>query len=111
MATDLDGTLLRSDHTVGRRTRNALAHAVGRGAEHVVVTGRSVAWTRPLLDDLGYAGPAVCGQGGQVYDAAARTQVFSVLLDRRIAREASSGSRPRPADSAWQRTRTERTER
>ena len=58
------------------------------GADHVVVTGRSVTWTRHLLDDLGYSGLAVCGQGGQVYDAAARTQLFSVRLDHRTAREA-----------------------
>ncbi|WP_405010144.1 HAD family hydrolase [Kitasatospora sp. NBC_01539] len=86
IATDLDGTLLRSDGTVGARTRAALAGAAARGARHVVATGRSVAWTRHVLDDLGYTGLAVCGQGGQVYDAAAHRQLASVTLDRRLAR-------------------------
>ncbi|MFJ7629336.1 HAD family hydrolase [Streptomyces sp. NPDC097595] len=88
IATDLDGTLLRSDHTVGPRTRAALALATGRGARHVVVTGRSVAWTRPVLDALDYTGLAVCGQGGQVYDADAHRELTSVTLDRVIAAEA-----------------------
>ena len=88
VATDLDGTLLRTDHTVGRRTRDALARVAAHGAVHVVATGRSAAWTRPVLDALGYRGLAVCGQGGQVYDAAARAQVFSVRLDHAAAAEA-----------------------
>jgi HAD superfamily hydrolase (TIGR01484 family) len=88
IATDLDGTLLRSDHTVGARTRAALATAAGHGARHIVVTGRSVAWTRRVLDDLGYTGLAVCGQGGQVYDAATHRQLTSHPLDRAVARRA-----------------------
>ncbi|MFI5843320.1 HAD family hydrolase [Catenuloplanes sp. NPDC051500] len=88
VATDLDGTLLRSDCTVGGRTRAALARAATRGARHVVVTGRSVTWTRPLLDELGYTGLAVCGQGGQVYDAAAHRELTSYPLDLGVARRA-----------------------
>lgn len=88
VATDLDGTLLRSDGSVGGRTRAALAAAADRGCRHVVVTGRSVAWTRAVLDELGYRGLAVCGQGGQVYDAAAHRELTSTTLDRAVARRA-----------------------
>ena len=69
IATDLDGTLLRSDDTISQRTRDALAAATAAGAVHIVVTGRAVPWTRHILDDLGYDGLAVCGQGAQVYHA------------------------------------------
>ncbi len=85
VATDLDGTLLRNDHTVSRRTRDALAAAAAAGAAHIVVTGRAVPWTRPILDDLGYTGLAVCGQGAQVYDAGAHRLLTSVTLDRQLA--------------------------
>jgi HAD superfamily hydrolase (TIGR01484 family) len=85
IATDLDGTLLRSDHTVSERTRRALAAATAAGAVHVVVTGRTAAWTRPTLDAIGYTGLAVCGQGAQVYDAGAHRQLTSVTLDRQLA--------------------------
>uniref|UniRef100_A0AAU3GTB5 Cof-type HAD-IIB family hydrolase n=1 Tax=Streptomyces sp. NBC_01401 TaxID=2903854 RepID=A0AAU3GTB5_9ACTN len=88
VATDLDGTLLRSDGTVGPRTRAALTAATARGCRHIVVTGRSVAWTRPVLAGLGYTGLAVCGQGGQVYDADAHRELTSYDLDRDLARQA-----------------------
>lgn len=85
VATDLDGTLLRSDGTVSARTRAALADVTAAGAAHIVVTGRAVPWTRHVLDDLGYQGLAVCGQGAQVYDAGARRLLTSVTLDRQLA--------------------------
>jgi Cof subfamily protein (haloacid dehalogenase superfamily) len=85
VATDLDGTLLRSDESVSRRTRDALAAATAAGAAHIVVTGRAVPWTRHILDDLGYRGLAVCGQGAQVYDAGAHRLLTSVTLDRQLA--------------------------
>ncbi|GAA0658873.1 HAD family hydrolase [Streptomyces thermocarboxydovorans] len=85
VATDLDGTLLGSGGSVTRRTRDALAAAAAAGAAHIVVTGRAVPWTRPVLDDLGYQGLAVCGQGAQVYDAGARRLLTSVTLDRQLA--------------------------
>ncbi|MFF8448848.1 HAD family hydrolase [Streptomyces leeuwenhoekii] len=85
VATDLDGTLLRSDDSVSQRTREALAAATEAGAAHIVVTGRAVPWTRHILDDLGYDGLAVCGQGAQVYDAGAHRLLTSVTLDRQLA--------------------------
>jgi Cof subfamily protein (haloacid dehalogenase superfamily) len=85
VATDLDGTLLRSDNTVSRVTRDALDAAVAAGAVHLIVTGRSVPWTRHILDDLGHKGLAVCGQGAQLYDAGARRLLTSVTLDRQLA--------------------------
>ncbi|QPP10734.1 HAD family phosphatase [Streptomyces bathyalis] len=85
IATDLDGTLLRDDETASPRTREALDAAAARGAAHIVVTGRSVPWTKHILADLDYKGLAVCGQGAQVYDAGAERVLTSVTLDRRLA--------------------------
>jgi hypothetical protein len=85
IATDLDGTLLRSDESVSERTREALAAATAAGAAHIVVTGRAAPWTRHILDDLGYEGLAVCGQGAQVYDAGQHRLLTSVTLDRQLA--------------------------
>ncbi|MET9292205.1 HAD family hydrolase [Streptomyces sp. NPDC003077] len=85
VATDLDGTLLREDHTVSQRTRDALAAATAAGAAHIVVTGRAVPWTRHILDALDYRGLAVCGQGSQVYHAGEHRLLTSVTLDRQLA--------------------------
>ncbi|WP_408054982.1 HAD family hydrolase [Streptomyces scabiei] len=85
IATDLDGTLLRSDDSISRRTREALTAATDAGAAHIVVTGWAVPWTRHVLDDLGYTGLAVCGQGAQVYDAGEHRLLTAVTLDRQLA--------------------------
>ncbi|MFD6423982.1 HAD family hydrolase [Streptomyces sp. NPDC060198] len=85
VATDLDGTLLRDDHTVSTRTREALAAVTEAGAAHIVVTGRAVPWTRQILDELGYDGLAVCGQGAQVYHAGEHKLLTSLTLDRQLA--------------------------
>ncbi|MET7639170.1 HAD family hydrolase [Streptomyces sp. NPDC005438] len=88
VATDLDGTLLRTDHSVSPRAREALAEVVRRGATHVVVTGRGAAVTEPVLRELGYEGLAVCGQGAQLYHAGERRLLTSLTLDRGVARAA-----------------------
>ncbi|MEU8621158.1 HAD family hydrolase [Streptomyces sp. NPDC048623] len=85
VATDLDGTLLRADESVSGRTREALAAVTAAGAAHIVVTGRAVPWTRHILDDLGYEGIAVCGQGAQVYHAGEHRLLTSLTLDRQLA--------------------------
>lgn len=85
IATDLDGTLLRRDETISERTRAALTAATAAGAAHIVVTGRSVPWTRHILDGLDYHGLAVCGQGAQVYHAGEHRLLTSVTLDRQLA--------------------------
>ncbi|EFF92496.1 MULTISPECIES: Cof-type HAD-IIB family hydrolase [Streptomyces] len=88
IATDLDGTLLRGDDTVSERTRAALHRAAAAGARHLVVTGRPAPRVRPLLAALGGGGLAVCGQGAQLYDAAADRLLWSVTLDRETAETA-----------------------
>ncbi|MFI6447276.1 HAD family hydrolase [Kitasatospora sp. NPDC050543] len=85
VATDLDGTLLSSAETVSERTRAALATATAAGAQHIIVTGRSAAWARPVFDEIGYRGIAVCGQGAQVYHAGEHRLLTSLTLDRRLA--------------------------
>ncbi|NUT33752.1 MAG: HAD hydrolase family protein [Hamadaea sp.] len=85
VATDLDGTLLRSDLTVSARTRRALAAAQAHGARHLVVTGRQATGCRTLLTSFGYRGVAVCGQGAQVYDVDDGRLLWSTTFDRDVA--------------------------
>ncbi|WP_371677182.1 HAD family hydrolase [Streptomyces sp. NBC_01276] len=85
IATDLDGTLLCTADTVSARSHKALATARAAGAQHIVVTGRPVPQVRKILEDLGYTGLAVCGQGAQVYDTARGRLLHSVSMDRGLA--------------------------
>lgn len=68
IATDLDGTLLRSDGTVSRRTVDTLRAAEDYGYLVVAATGRPPRWMRPVADELGHTGVAVCANGAVVYD-------------------------------------------
>ncbi len=77
VATDLDGTIVRSDGTISERTRNALALAEDAGAMVVFVTGRPPRWMAPVAEQTGHRGLAVCANGAYVYD----------LHDERIVRE------------------------
>ncbi|MCX2926392.1 HAD family hydrolase [Streptomyces sp. NEAU-W12] len=88
IATDLDGTLLRGDDTLSDRSLAALALVARAGVRHLVVTGRPAPRVRPLLDDLGSTGLAVCAQGAQVYDAGTDRLLWSVTLDRELAETA-----------------------
>ncbi len=70
VATDLDGTLLRSDGTVSPRTRRTLDALEQQGVTVVFVTGRPVRWMDSLWQHVGGHGLAVCSNGGIVYDVA-----------------------------------------
>lgn len=75
MATDLDGTLLRSDGTVSPRTRAALSAVEHAGVAVVFVTARPPRWLDELADLVGAHGLAICANGAIVYDVARRRVV------------------------------------
>lgn len=71
-ATDLDGTLLRSDGTVSGATRRVLAAVEESGVPVVFVTARPLRWMDDLWPMVGAHGLAVVSNGALVYDVAAR---------------------------------------
>lgn len=70
IATDLDGTLLRSDRSMSDRTRDAIHAAEDAGALVVIATGRPPRWIAPIVEVLGDRGLVVCANGATVYDPA-----------------------------------------
>lgn len=70
IATDLDGTLLRSDGSVSARTRAAVDAAEDAGLLFVIATGRPPRWIPPVIEQIGERGLVVCANGGSVYDPA-----------------------------------------
>lgn len=81
IATDLDGTLLRSDGTVSERTRAALARAHARGIEIVITTGRPFRIVGQIAAAVGVCDVAICANGAIVIDLA----TGSVLDHRPLA--------------------------
>jgi Cof subfamily protein (haloacid dehalogenase superfamily) len=70
VATDLDGTLVRSDGTVSDYTRDVLAELDRRGVPVVFVTGRPLRWAEDVFEYVGGHGLAIVSNGGLVWDVA-----------------------------------------
>ncbi|MGI8700720.1 MAG: HAD family hydrolase [Nocardioidaceae bacterium] len=83
VATDLDGTLLRSDGTVSERTARAVAAVQRAGLRFVVATARPPRWMHDLLPVVGERGVAICSNGAFSYDVVHR----AVLAERTMSRE------------------------
>ncbi|MGH3327532.1 MAG: Cof-type HAD-IIB family hydrolase [Streptomycetales bacterium] len=81
VATDLDGTVVRSDGTISERTVRALAAVEDAGATLVFVTGRPPRWMHSVAGATGHRGLAICANGALVYDLHDERVVASFLLE------------------------------
>ena len=86
VATDLDGTVVRSDGTISPRTREALRTAADAGALIVVITGRPPRWLSGIAEALGHDGVALCANGALTYDLATEQIVGARPLDVDVVR-------------------------
>jgi hydroxymethylpyrimidine pyrophosphatase-like HAD family hydrolase len=68
VASDLDGTLLRSDGSVSERTREALARTLAAGIRFLLASARSPAWLGLEARRLGLDGIGICANGALIYD-------------------------------------------
>ena len=80
VATDLDGTVVRSDGTISDRTRDVLAAVEEAGAVLVLVTGRPPRWMPPIVEATGHRGVAICANGALIYDLHTSTVIRHSLL-------------------------------
>ena len=88
-ATDLDGTLLLPDGSIGKRTHAALSALIERGVHVVFVTGRPPRWIRPIADMTDHQGTAIGANGAVVIDMA--TEVITTVhpIAPEVAQEAA----------------------
>ncbi|URM97567.1 Cof-type HAD-IIB family hydrolase [Actinomadura madurae] len=68
IATDLDGTIVRSDGTISARTVSALSRVERAGSMLVMVTGRPPRWMTDIAAAVGHRGVAICANGAVLYD-------------------------------------------
>lgn len=80
VATDLDGTIVRSDGTISDRTAKALARAEEAGIAVVLVTGRPPRWIAPVAEATGHHGVVICSNGAIIYDLHDERIVESFLI-------------------------------
>lgn len=93
VATDLDGTLLRSDGALSPRTVSALADARDAGLDVVFVTGRPLRWAAQVFDHVGGHGLAIAANGALLWDVDADRARLVRAIEREAALEAGRAIR------------------
>ena len=93
VASDLDGTLLRSDGSVSDRTRDAVHRVEAAGALFVMVTARPPRWVDALADLTGEHGLAIVANGAILYDVAARKPLRTTMIEPVVALEVAESIR------------------
>ena len=116
IATDLDGTLVRSDDTVSAYTHEVLDRVRAAGIPVVGATGRGPRLTELTRNDIRAADFLVMAGGGRVVDQSDPAGPV-VLRDERLPGAVLAellrrpGGRGRPADRDGRGARTSRTPR
>ncbi len=87
--TDLDGTLLGSDHRIQPRSGAAMRRAMEAGVRVMIATGKTRSSTRGVYEALGLKSPGVFNQGMMVYNAEGEP-LQSIFLEDDICRDAIS---------------------
>ncbi|MBD2891426.1 HAD family hydrolase [Actinomadura nitritigenes] len=88
IATDLDGTIVRSDGTISARTVAALERVERAGAMLVMVTGRPPRWMTEIAAAVRHRGLAICANGALVYDLHSETVVHARQIPPDVLAEA-----------------------
>ncbi|WP_395106640.1 HAD family hydrolase [Actinomadura sp. SCN-SB] len=84
IATDLDGTIVRSDGTVSARTVAALGRVERAGATLVMVTGRPPRWMAEVATAVGHRGVAICANGAVLYDLHTERVLRSHIIEPEV---------------------------
>lgn len=84
VATDLDGTLLRSDGSVSDHTRTVLGALEDIGVHVAFVTARPLRWMTHLWPLVGERGLAIASNGAVLYDVERREIVEVAEVDRTV---------------------------
>ena len=92
VASDVDGTLLRSDETLSPRNRAAVDAVIERSL-FVIATGRPPRWTHPIAEMLDHHGIAVCSNGAVTMDLRDESIVDTRLLSPEDAAAATEAIR------------------
>ncbi len=76
ICTDLDGTLIKNDHTISKENLEAIEYFKSQGGLFTFVTGRMPYTARGLADTVKPNAPIGCVNGGGIYDYAKEEYVF-----------------------------------
>lgn len=87
IALDLDGTLLRSDKSLSRRSRSAIAEAMKRGVRVVLASARPPRSVRDIYHQLGLDTLQINYNGALIHDQPKRQHLYHRPLPASLARQ------------------------
>ncbi|MEP7739375.1 Cof-type HAD-IIB family hydrolase [Nocardioides sp. 31GB23] len=93
VATDLDGTLVRSDGTVSAYTREVLLELDRRDVPVVFVTGRPLRWAADVFEHVGAHGLAIISNGALVWDVTGDRAVLERPIEPQLGLEVCAALR------------------
>lgn len=97
---DVDGTLLSSDHRLTPLTREAILGLGGRGIPFVIVSARSPSGIYPILEENGLCCPIISYSGGLILDRERRV-LFQRGFSKQTAREVTAFLDASGFDITW----------
>ena len=86
---DIDGTLLRNDHHISARTREAILDLDRRGIPFILVSARMPDGVRLIQRELGNRRPIICYSGGLILDEEQKV-IYSRQMELELAVEVQS---------------------
>ena len=87
VATDVDGTLIGSDHLVPAANLAVIEDIVSSGASFVLATGRPPRWMDQIVDQLPVAPLAVSANGAVIMDTDSGEYLATTLLQTEVLAE------------------------
>lgn len=90
---DIDGTILKSDHSLSPRVARAISSLREKGTLVALATGRSWEALKPLYDQLGLDGPTVCYNGAMIVEGPEGIRAYESDLDEIAGRFAIETAR------------------
>jgi Cof subfamily protein (haloacid dehalogenase superfamily) len=81
LVSDMDATLLCSDHTISDGNRDAIEYFTKNGGRFTVATGRMMIAVRTYLERININAPAILHNGAQIYDFEANKVVFEKFIE------------------------------
>lgn len=83
---DIDGTLLRSDHSLSERVVRSVKNLNPSEILVVLASGRSWEGVRPIYNTLGLSGPSICCNGAFIVANSDGRCIYEKTLDDRVSR-------------------------
>lgn len=81
LVSDMDATLLRSDHSVSDKNKNAIEYFVNNGGLFTVATGRMVEAVRAYMPRICINAPAILHNGAKLYDYSKEAVLFEKSIE------------------------------